>query len=407
MKMVTSDQIEHALDRGRFQARAPRRRWLTIVWVSGALAVFSVVGWVVAKPKATARPVPASDAPRVEGRHIVFSDRFAKRIGLRIAQVQRANLVPTVAVVGTVTFDPEHVSRIGTRLRGLVRDVRHYEGDSVKRGTVLAQIDSPELGEAQASVTTLTAQAEAARRNAVREQELAEQRLTTLKEAEEADANKNMYAAMLAAARQKVAALAGKYSDSTHALGVHELTAPLDGTIVERHVSKGQLVEGNYVAFVVADLDYLWVELAVFEKNLPNIREGDAVEIRPLGHAGQSIHGRVAHVGNVLDSDTRSATVRVAVENKHRVLRPGQAVDAVIRTASAAVSEGLLVPRSAVTFVDGKPTVFVASDPHAVQAAEVELGASNGDQQQILDGVQAGHQIVINGTFELKSELFR
>ena len=408
MNIVAHDGSRFRRTEAELPANGARwRRWLVAILLPTALAIFGLVGWVVAKPKQANRPAPTSDAPHVEGRHIVFSERFARRIGLTTLEVQRSSLVPSVSVVGTVTFDPEHVSRIGTRLRGLVRDVRHYEGDAVKRGTLLAEIDSPELGEAQAAVTTLEAQANAARRNAAREKDLAEQKLTTLKESEEADANKDMYTALLAAAQQKVAALAGRYSDSVHALGVHGLTAPLDGTIVERHVSKGQLVDGNHIAFVVADLDHLWVELAVFEKNLPNIHDDDAVELRPLGHTGDPLQGRVAHVGNVLDSDTRSALVRVAVGNKLRKLRPGQAVDATIRTAGAAISEGLLVPRSAVTFIDGKPTVFVADAPNSVAAAEVVLGASNGKDQQIVDGIQAGQKVVVGGIFELKSELFR
>ena len=99
--------------------------------------------------------------------------------------------------------------------------------------------------------------------------------------------------------------------------------------------------------------------------------------------------------------------VRVAVENKKRQLRPGQAVDAVIRTASAAVSEGLLVPRAAVTFVDGKPTVFIENSPNSVEAVAVVLGASNGRELQIVEGLKPGQRVVVGGTFELKSELFR
>jgi membrane fusion protein, heavy metal efflux system len=380
---------------------------LFVLVIPAVLALLAIAGWVIAKPKTSDKPIPKSDAPRVEGRHIVFSERFAKRIGLSSVEVQQSNLVPTVSVVGTVTFDPEHVARIGTRLRGLVRDVRHYEGDAVKRGTLLAEIDSPELGEAQASVTTLAAQADAAGRNATREKDLAEQRLTTQKESEEADATRNMYVAMLAAARQKVAALAGKYSESQRALGVHELTSPLDGTIVERHLSKGQLVDGNHIGFVVANLDYLWVELAVFERALPSIHDGDSVELRPLGLTGEPMEGRIAHVGSVLDAQTRSALVRVAILNKKRLLRPGQAVDAVIRTAGAAVAEGLLIPKTSVTFVDGKPTVFVLGAPNSVEATEVELGASDGKDQHIVEGLHTGQRVVVGGTFELKSELFR
>jgi cobalt-zinc-cadmium efflux system membrane fusion protein len=381
------------------------RRVLMVLLFGVAIGAIS---WVVAKPKAHSRPLPTADAPHVNGHRIEFSERFAKRIGLRTDEARESDLIPTISVVGTVTFDPEHVARIGTRLRGLVRNVKHFEGDVVKRGDLLAEIDSPELGEAQASVTMLRAQAEAARRNAERERDLAEHRLTTLKESEDANANKDTVRALLSAAQQKVDALAGASRNATgRSIGVHELVTPLSGTIVERHISKGQLVQADHTAFVVANLDHLWVELAVFERNLTQIHEGDAVELKPMGNKGDPILGRVAHIGSVLDEDTRSASIRVEVENKHRRLRPGQAVDAIIHAKGAAIRGGLAVPIAAITYVDGRPTVFVSESPMAVVATEVVLGVSSGTEQQIESGILPGQKVVVAGTFELKSELFR
>jgi membrane fusion protein, heavy metal efflux system len=380
------------------------KRWLVAV-VLLLVVVLGVVGWVIAKPKVARHPLPEVDAPHVNGHHIEFSERFAKRIGLQTAPAQESDLTPAIAVVGTVTFDPEHVARIGTRLRGLVRNVKHFEGASVKRGQILAEIDSPELGEAQASVTMLKAQVNAAHRNAERERDLAEHKLTTLKESEDANANRDTVRALLSAAEQKVEALAG--TTSMRALGVHELVTQLAGTIVERRISKGQLVQADHTAFVVADLDHLWVELAVFERSLGNIHDGDEVVLKPMGSKGEPLIGQVAHVSSVLDEDTRSATIRVEVNNKQRKLRPGQAVDAIIHAAGAAVRGGLAVPISAITYVDGKPTVFVSESPNSVAAAEVVLGVSTGNEQQIVSGIVPGQNIVVAGTFELKSELFR
>ncbi|HEY5958295.1 MAG TPA: efflux RND transporter periplasmic adaptor subunit, partial [Polyangiaceae bacterium] len=350
--------------------------------------------------------VEASDVPRLEGNLIRFSEQFAKRIDLRSTEVKSAGIVPSIAVVGTVTFDPEHVARVGTRLRGLVRDVQHYEGDAVKRGELLASIDSPELGEAQAAVTSLKAELDAAKRNAARESKLAQEKLTTLKESEEATALAEKYEALLAAAQQKVSALAGTATAGRN-FGVHGITSPLEGTIVERHIAKGQLVEADHTAFLVANLDTLWVELAVFERSLPMIAVGDEVSLRPLGDFTDGIKGKVANVGQVLNSATRSAPVRVEVDNRNRKLRPGQAVDATIRAGGAMSDQGPVVPPDAVTFVDGKPTVFVVDQPTAVRVAVVELGVTDGRDLHIKQGLKVGERVVTNGTFELKSELFR
>jgi cobalt-zinc-cadmium efflux system membrane fusion protein len=384
-----------------------RSRWLLVgLPVLGAtLLLFAhfARGASVAMPA-----LPKDDTPRVDGRRIVFSERYAKRIGLKTAEIKDTSLVPSVSVVGSVTFNPEYVSEVGTRLRGLVREVYRFEGATVKQGEVLAQIDSPELGEAQAAVTSLMAQTVAAHRNAQREKDLRAQRLTTLKESEDAAAAVETYDAMLAAARQKVTALAGRSSAvTTQQLGFHQLVSPLTGTIVERHISKGQLVDGAFSAFLIANLDHLWVELSVFERSLPHIRKGDQVELRALGSTEAPIVGRVAQIADTLDESNKSAVVRVEVDNRERKLRPGQAIDATIHVSGAAVTSGLVVAPAAVTFVDGKPTVFVADSPLSVVPTEVVLGVSGSQGQQIVEGLRAGQQIVTEGTFELKSELFR
>lgn len=311
-------------------------RWIRLL-LAGSLSAFALPG-LGCSHDGSAQKLEIADVPKLDGNVLRFSESYAKRIDLKSTEVRNAGVVPSLAVVGTATFNPEQLARVGTRLRGLVRDVRRYEGDVVKEGAVLASIDSPELGEAQAAVISLQAELDAAKRNAAREMKLSEEKLTTLKESEEANALAEKYQALLAAARQKVAALAGAPANvNGRTIGVHYVTTPLDGTIVERHIAKGQLVEGDHTAFLVANLDTLWVELAVFERSLPLIRVGDEVVLKPLGSHAEGLKGKVANVGQVLSSSTRSAPVRVEVDNRSRQLRPGQAVDAVIRAGGAAV----------------------------------------------------------------------
>lgn len=352
-----------------------------------------------------------ADIPRLEEGRVVFSQAFRDRIELGTERVRSARLTPSVAAVGMVTFDPRHTARVGTRLRGVVRALHVYEGDEVKQGQKLAEIHSPELGDAQAQVTMLAAQAQAAVRHSERQEGLAVNRLSTARESEEAVAERSRYESMLRAAEQRVAALAGGASRASakarSTLGVHILTAPIGGTIVERSIAQGELVEGDRIAFLIAELDHLWVELDVFERSLSAIRLHDQVALKPLSGAGGTLKGRVAQVGAVIDPATRSAPVRIEIDNSERLLRPGQAVDAVIEAASAATAEALLVPVAAITYVDGQPTVFVLTGPLSVLPTPVELGEGNGREWHVLKGLSAGQDVVVQGVFELKSELFR
>lgn len=353
-------------------------------------------------------PAPVvADVPRVEGDRIHFSAAFASRIGLEVAEVREAPLKPVVSVVGVVALDPEHVAAVGTRLRGLVRSVRKFEGDVVKAGDVLAEIESAELGEAQASVSMLRAERQAAIINAEREKSLLEQRLSTAREAEVAAAELKKVEALLDAATQRVQALGGEAPGGKRELGRYVLRAPIDGTIIDRHINTGQSVESNLVAFRIGNLDHLWVELAVYEQNLGSIVVGDAVSLKLLSNPEVVIEGRVAHIGAQVNPETRSADVRVEVDNRDRKLLPGQAVTAEIQATRGASQPVLLVPRAAVTVVDGQPTVFVSTGENQVRVVEVTLGKNDGDDQQILSGLEVGDRVVSKGVFALKSELFR
>src|SRR6478609_3121572 len=389
---------------------AKRRRFIAL-----AAAVVLLGGggalWVArssSNAQASHAPREVADTPHVDGERITFSRGFVERAKLKFAPVARASLVPVVTAVGTVAFNPTHVAAVGTRLRGLVSRVTKFEGDTVDSGTVLEVIESAELGEAQAAVSMLEAERRATDMNYQREKALAQKNLTTQREAEVAAVEAERSQLMLGAAKQKVAALSGGVgSRSSGRLGAHELRSPMRGTIVERFISPGQSVEGQLVAFRIADIDHLWVELDVFERNLAKLRVGDRVELSPLAAPKEVFEGRVALVGAVIDAESRSAPIRIEVDNRDRRLRAGQAVNARIHAASGGEQPSTLVPSGAITFVDGRSTLFVKSGENAVRVVKVELGITNGQDTEVTNGGSPGDEVVSEGVFALKSELFR
>ncbi len=387
---------------------APVRRWSRRHRVAAALGgAVLLAAPAVGVFLGDEEPAPAATAvhmvPRMEEGTIVLPTAFRDRAKIATAPATKAEITPVLRVVGTVSFDPSHEAAVGTRLRGFVRKLHKLEGDAVRAGDVLAEIESADLGEAQAQVASLRAHGLAAQRNATRERELADKRLTTARELEVAEADLGAQRALLGAAQQRVTALGGSASGP---FGVFLLRAPIAGTVVERRVSAGQSVEEHLVAFRVVDLDHLWVELSVFEQRLRDVARGDRASIRPLAEPDKEIEGKVAYVGDQIDLDTRSATVRVEIDNRARQLRPGQSVTAEIRS-SAPAAQHLTVPAEAVTFVDGKPTVFVATNPERIVPRAVELGPADASRQAITRGLGEGEIVVTTGVFALKSELFR
>ena len=374
-----------------------------VIMAAAVLTVAAVVAFLALRRGAPAFAEPPRDVPSMDGKWIRFSPAFAQRSKLEFGVAESAGLTPVVNVTGTVTFDPERVAAVGARISGRVRRILKFPGDPVKAGDVLAELESADLGQAQSAVLAARAHAEAANANETREAQLAEARVSSQRDAELARATAASARADLHAAEQRVRALGGGASGE---IGILVVTSPIPGKIVESHVSRGQSVEPSATLFRVADLGRVWIELAVFERELGHITPEDAVEISPQTNLAIVLQGRVAHVGDIIDRETRSGDVRVVVPNADGSLRPGQSVLAKIHTKTTP-SAVLLLPREAVTSVDGKPTVFVEHDATSVEPRSVTTGARDGARVEVTAGLTAGERVAVSGVFALKSEIFR
>lgn len=329
----------HEKRRARF---AP---WL----VAGAL--LGAGGLVVATRGVAKLSLP--EATHVEGRTVSYSAAFAARAGIRTMEVRELPFSPVVAATGKASFDPEQVAAIGANALGTVRRVLKYEGESVKRGEVLAEVASP-------------AQAGREAAGSLRAQQLP---------------------------------VPGRM------LGVSLLRSPLDGTVVERRIVTGQSVRGERVVFVVANLDRLSVTLSVDEAQARRLLAGDRVELSREASNDVLGSGSVTEVEPSASANAGSKLrVSVRVDNRARVLRAGQAVSARIFASSA--GRALLVPNRALAWIGGQPAVFVAASAHSASAAAVTLGGCNGEQTEVRLGLASGQRIVSDGVPNLKEASF-
>jgi membrane fusion protein, heavy metal efflux system len=342
--------------------------------------------------------------PYIDGNVIRLPPEFAARIGLKTAAISEQEITPVLHVTGVLEFDEMRIAAVGSRISGRVKQVSVIEGTKVEIGDTLATLESAELGKAQAEIFAVQARAALAESDEQRKKRLLSEGIASKRSVELAAGESSITDAELMAAKQRVRALGGDAKGK--ALGQLSLTSPIEGDVVKVHVFRGQAVEPSYTAFTIADRTTLWVRLAVFEGEVTNIRVGDSVEITSQVTPDEVLTGTVTFISTLLDPVTRSAEVRVIVPNEAGKLRVGQAVNARIRP-SASIKKALAVPRSALVQVDGKPTVFVAVDDTGVAPREIELGAQGPDLVEVKKGLQPGEQVVTDGVFALKSELFR
>jgi cobalt-zinc-cadmium efflux system membrane fusion protein len=172
------------------------------------------------------------------------------------------------------------------------------------------------------------------------------------------------------------------------------IRSPLSGTVVERLITPGQLLQaGTTAAFTVADLSRVWVMAQVFEADLGAVGIGDSATVAT---GSGTFAGTVTNITPQVDADTRSMKVRVAVANPGGRLKRQMYVHVLIQSRQE--STGLLIPVSGVLRDDENlPFVYVTQADGSFARRHMTLGARIGDRYQITEGLKAGDQIVVDG----------
>ena len=184
-------------------------------------------------------------------------------------------------------------------------------------------------------------------------------------------------------------------------LAWYPLRAPFDAMVIEKHITLGEKLAGDTSAYTVADLSTVWLDLSVYQKDLPLVKAGQQVKL-DIGPAIGKIEGKISYVGPIVGERTRTAPARVVLDNTSGVLRPGTFVtaDVLVDKATAKV----VVPKDIIQDINDKPAVFVKCD-HGFESRTVTLGRANDVSVEIVSGLRPGEQIVMKNSFRLKAEL--
>ena len=326
---------------------------------------------------------------------------------VRTHPVARQSLALQLALVGSVAYNPDRVALVGPLVAGRVATLSAKNGSTVTRGELLAEIESPEAGQAMAQFITAGARSRAAKAQLARERELAQKRISSVRDLEVAEAQAAQVQAELGAAEELLQALGLEAvgAKATHR-GRVPLRSPIDGVVVARYVKLGQAVERGTDAFLVADLSSLWVELEIFERDLERVEVGQQVELRTESLPGRTFAAKVAFVEPTVDAKTRTTNLRLELDNPERLLHPGQFVTAHVGN-DAADARGhlavLAVDRAAVQTLSGEPIVFVRRGQDYV-ARKVTLGVRDGRWVEVTSGLTEGEEVAVEGAFLLKAQ---
>ncbi|QUE90654.1 efflux RND transporter periplasmic adaptor subunit [Pseudomonas sp. SCA2728.1_7] len=341
----------------------------------------------------------AAEGEHGEEGHIELSAEQITAAGIQLAEAKAQNLSLGLPFPGEVRFDEDRTAHVVPRVPGVVEAVAVNLGQTVKKGQLLAVIASQQISDQRSEQAAAQRRLTLARTTYEREKKLWQDKISA--EQDFLQARQALQEAEIAVsnARQKISVLSG----SVVATGGnrYELRAPFDGVVVEKHLTPGEVVDESTAAFTLSDLSRVWVTFGVSPKDLNKVQVGKAVTVS-APELNAEVTGSVAYVGSLLGEQTRTATVRVTLENPQGSWRPGLFVTALVATDSREAK--VAVPETAIQTVEDKPTVFVRTDD-GFEARAVELGSRAAGHVEITQGLEPGAQVASAGSFVLKSEL--
>lgn len=184
-----------------------------------------------------------------------------------------------------------------------------------------------------------------------------------------------------------------------------ELKAPIDGVIIERNATLGELVDKSKEVFTISDPAQLWVIAEIKERDIAAVKAGQVATFTVLAYPLEKFHGKVILIGNQVEAGSRTLEVRIAVDNADGRLKPGMFADVEITTTM--LENVLLIPDGALQTDGDNQIVFVALDGNKFEKRVVKLGEEQQGRVQVLAGLKVDEKIATEGSFILKSELLK
>src|SRR5215470_2399938 len=341
--------------------------------------------------------------PRVDGDKVVFASDSKQLAAIATAPVAPST-ADTVRLPGRLVWDEDRTVRLFPPFSGRVVKILAKPGDIVTAGQPLAQLASPEFGQAQAEARKGATDLALAERNLARVRELVANDVAAKKELQNAEAEYARARAESARALERVKL----YSGGDNVDSVLALRSPIAGTVVERNINPGQELRPDQMAsnapalFVVTDPTRLWLQLDATERDLGAIRPGMTLRVRSSAYPAETFSARVNAVADFIDPQTRTVKVRGSLANPDRLLKGEMYVTAEFDTTPR---PGVAVPAKAVFLSGNQHYVFVQEAPGSFARVQVKTDSENGGTVIVAEGLEVGQKVVIDGVLFLQQIL--
>ena len=319
----------------------------------------------------------------------MVSPHMQQLMGVRTATVEAKTLSRTVRAVGTVTYDETRVKRVHSKVDGWVDKLYvNSTGAFVSKGDPLFSIYSPDLVATQSEYLMAKKNHESLATSSIPE---------VITGASSLVAASKTRLALWDISDQQLRELEQK----GEAQRTVTLYAPYGGFVIKKDINEGMRVMADKELYTIADLSNVWVNVDVYESDIPFIKIGQRADISLSYSPGESLKGRVSYVYPYLDEKTRTVKVRLEHSNPGYKLKPDMYVNAEIKIPG---ETHLSVPEEAVLDSGTRKIVFVDKGDGHYEAKEVKVGTKMEGFYQVLSGLKEGEKIAASSAFLLDSE---
>ena len=320
---------------------------------------------------------------------VMVSQQNQQLLGIKTAVVERRAMAQTIRTVGNVTYDETRVSRVHSKIDGWVEKLYvNYTGKLVKKGQPLFTLYSPELVATQQEyLLALKAR-----------ERLAESSIPEVRSG----------AVSLVQASKSRLSLWDISDDQIHEMEktgefkkALTLYSPYSGFVIKKDINEGMKVMPDKELYTIADLSNVWVNVDIYEYDIPLIKVGQSASLNLSYDPAQAFTGKVSYIYPYLDDKTRTLKVRLEFPNPDFKLKPDMYVNAEIKVDAG---KHLAVPEDAVVNSGIRKVVFVDKGSGHFESKEVKLGAKMGGYYQVLSGLNEGEKVASSSAFLLDSE---
>jgi Cu(I)/Ag(I) efflux system membrane fusion protein len=306
---------------------------------------------------------------------VSMSAQRQQLIGVKLATAELRDLSRTIRTTGRVIADERRVAQVRTKFEGFIDTLYvNVTGQPVRRGDALAAIYSPDL--------------------------LATQNELILAEGNHSDLGRTLAGA--ARTRLRLFDMSAADIDRIARTGKPTrdviLRSPVTGIVTIKNAVAGARVMPADTLYEVTDLSHVWVLADVYESELPSVRLGTTAQVVT---GGATLAGRVTFIGPVIAAQTRTANVRIELDNPAALLKPDMYASVILQLPGEA---SVAVPDSAVMNTGTRSVVFIAGANGTFEPREVATGAKTGGFYAIRSGVQPGERVVVDANFLVDSE---